>query len=130
MESSQKFFRVFNLVPYDEAIRNALYLNKQTLGEKFYCKIPLDMAHAVEFVSVCEIAHDPIAAESITVSDNNPWIDISTDAMNLSVGPHMYQFSFRNTRFGEMMYLYLYYNLQDDNPEKPYIYMDRGSDKG
>lgn len=129
MESSQKFFRVFNLMDYDDAIRNALYLNKQTLGDKFYCKIPLYMEQEVEFVSVCEITHEDIAAEYISVSENNPWIDISTEAMNLSAGSHLYQFAFRDTRFGEMMYLYLYYNLQDDNPDKPYIYMDRGSDK-
>ena len=121
-----EFFRVFTLATYDDAIRNALFLNKQTLGEKFYCRIPSEQFHDTELVSICEIGHDNIPAESFSTAENNPWIDINAAAMNLTAGPHMYQFKFRNTRFGEIMYLYLYYNLQDDNPEKPYIYMNRG----
>lgn len=122
-----EFFRTFALASYDDAIRNALFLNKQTLGDTFYCRVPSEIFHDVELLSVCEVGHNNISQESITTSADNPWIDIASTAMNLEAGAHMYQFKFRNKRFGEEMSLYLYYNLQDDDPEKPYIYMNRGA---
>ena len=125
MSNSFQFFKVFTLRSYSEAISHAHTLNLATIGEKIYCRIPDEFVDDLEFISCGEVARADIPAEHINVHPENPWIDITASAINQDIGPHMYQFKFRNKRFGEMMSLYLYYVMQNDDPEKSYIYMER-----
>lgn len=123
--SAIKFYKVFRLMSYDDAIAHSHTINLQTIGEKIYCRIPDEQFSNLEFISCGEIAHDVMPPEKWEMNVDFPWINIDTSALNQSIGPHMYQFKFRNKRFDEIMYLYFYYVIQNDKPEQPYIYMER-----
>ena len=55
----------------------------------------------------------------------HPWVDIPVDLLNLSIGLHTYSLEFINLVTGDTFYQYFNYTIQDDDPDKPYIYMNR-----
>lgn len=118
-------FRVFDLAEHDEAIRTAQFISKYDLGETMYCRIPEKYYNDLVFISVCEPGKPNVSDESITIIPDNPWIDIAASAMNQNPGYHMYQFTFFNKAIQQRMFLYIYYFMQLNDPEKPYIYMNR-----
>lgn len=54
-----------------------------------------------------------------------PWIDIPTNLLNTSVGIHTYILRFKNKLTSDILLLSFRYAIQDDDPDKPYIYMNR-----
>ena len=54
-----------------------------------------------------------------------PWVDISVDCLEKSIGLHTYVLEFINPDTGDTFYQYFNYTIQDDDPDKPYIYMER-----
>ena len=56
---------------------------------------------------------------------DRPWVDIPVDCLNLDIGLHTYTLEFINTITGDTFYQYFNYTIQSDNPNKPYIYMNR-----
>jgi len=64
--------------------------------------------------------------ESYTWSGpGHPWVDIKTADLNLDVGMHVYRIQFKNNVTEDLWYQYFCYEIQTDNPEQEYIYMDR-----
>jgi hypothetical protein len=118
-------YRVFDLAPYDDAIRIAQFIAKPDLGETMFCHIPDKYAGSLVFISAAEIGKPNIDDRDITVDGHNPWIDIKSVAMNQNPGYHMYQFTFFNTVIQQKVYLYMFYFMQLSDPDKPYIYMKR-----
>lgn len=53
------------------------------------------------------------------------WYQLPFEQLNQSPGHHKYRMRFVQTQTGLTVSLYFAYILQDDNPEKPYIYMKR-----
>ena len=52
------------------------------------------------------------------------WIDVESRHLDKAPGFHRYRI--QGNKAGEMISLYFNYRVQSDNPEKPYIYMNRG----
>ncbi len=69
-------------------------------------------------------------SDYVTRDENRPWIDIQSSILDVTAGQHTYRMTFN--RLGEKLSAtcWFSYIIQDNNPEKPYIYMDRGEDKG
>lgn len=57
--------------------------------------------------------------------NNGRWIDIPVDCLNLDTGYHQYLVEFINNVTADTLYLYFSYMIQNDDPDKPYIYMNR-----
>lgn len=55
----------------------------------------------------------------------SPWIDIPVDCLDLSLGLHTYTIELVNALTNDTFYQYFNYTIQEDNPDKPYIYMNR-----
>ena len=53
-----------------------------------------------------------------------PWIRITPHSLNISPAYHSYRLHFINCRTDDVFSLYIAYIIQDDNPEKPYVYMN------
>ena len=62
---------------------------------------------------------------SVWKEPGKPWIRIDSDQLDKSVGMHVYKLSFVNLSTKDVFSLYFAYIIQNDDPEKPYIYMDR-----
>lgn len=56
---------------------------------------------------------------------NKPWIRIISDILDWDIGLHIYQLSLVNKYSNDVVSVYFGYIVQDDDPEKPYIYMNR-----
>lgn len=58
---------------------------------------------------------------------NRNWIDIQTTCLNLGIGQHSYRISLFNPTTHDVVYQYFSYIIQNDNPDKSYVYMDKCS---
>lgn len=84
-----------------------------------------------------KLSDDTFYLDSLEVYDPNvdiplfkseldrPWIDIDTDLLDKSVGLHTYIIRFESKLTGDLTFQQFSYIIQNDNPEKPYIYMNR-----
>lgn len=52
-------------------------------------------------------------------------IEMESRVFDFSLGYHTYKFEFIDTNTDDVYYLYASVIIQTDNPEKPYIYMNR-----
>ena len=55
-----------------------------------------------------------------------PWFRIDRDILSMDPGLHIYRLKFVTTISPLPFSVYFAYIIQEDNPEKPYIYMNRG----
>lgn len=53
------------------------------------------------------------------------WIRLSTEVLDNEVGMHTYKIELTDDRTKDKLYLYFSYTIQDDNLDKPYVYMER-----
>lgn len=53
------------------------------------------------------------------------WYRLLSDKLNKEVGLHVYRMLFVNRYTNDVMSLYFAYVLQNDDPKKPYVYMER-----
>ncbi len=53
-----------------------------------------------------------------------PWYRITSSALNVHPGQHIYRMHMVNTVTDDVTSVLFSYILQDDHPDKPYIYMD------
>lgn len=103
-------------------------INLQTHEYYVYIDLPED------FSCPCMILTDMIEiADTFTKSvysdtyreGNRPWIRISFESLNIDPGFHRYLLKFINTASGIEFLKWVQYIIQDDNPDKPYVYMRR-----
>lgn len=62
--------------------------------------------------------------EHCSILKGRHWIDIPSEHLNLTAGYHLYKIVFYDNIINVDCTMYFAYNIQDDNPEKPYDYMD------
>ena len=64
-------------------------------------------------------------ADKTTREEHRPWIDIDRDILDITAGQHVYRMTFQKPDCKLKATCWFSYIIQDNNPEKPYIYMDR-----
>ena len=111
----------------DSSHQDCKVINKATLLDKFHLECDPDLMINSNIISVKEIPNgDELNHEEVFNKINNTWIDISVSNINTEVGYHLYRITMQDKSFNDLFILYFSYIIQDDNPEKSYIYMDRG----
>ena len=102
--------KVFNLQLFGPVLHVQLdpYIHKNFRLMKIY--------HEENCSSVCRYDYDELG---------HPWIDIPVDVLDRCIGLHTYIIEFINVITGDTFYQYFNYTIQNDNPCKPYIYMER-----
>ena len=116
------------LLSYGDSIANRLTLNTANFDWKLWLEIPRDIAKdlTLELVRELGISQREIDIETYIVrEDIKPWLIINPNGLDFTPGFHMLQFIFRNQELQVYQSLYFSYTAQVDNPEKPYIYMNR-----
>jgi hypothetical protein len=66
----------------------------------------------------------------VTRDENRPWIDIQSSILDTAAGQHTYRMAFAKEGVKLTATCWFSYIIQDNNPEKRYIYMDRSEDSG
>lgn len=102
---------------------------KSAIDATAYLKLPsyVDREFVLYQVEQLEpdIADVDISAYVKDCCCNNSWLDISVDGLNLHQGYHKYRVCFINKFTNETYSLFFAYIINDDHPDKDYIYMSR-----
>ena len=118
---------VFEAVDRKYVSSTAQVINRHDIPYYAWIHLPTHTAKYLNLVSVYD-EEDNSAVEFLDAwqrDGSHPWYKIKTGSINLDAGPHMYRLEFINKYTDDMINLYFRYIIQDDNPDKPYIYMKR-----
>lgn len=108
---------------------NATIINKQTIEPYIWVKLPTELSKYLSLYQIDEVTNGVVSVDYtdyVQIEPCKPWIRFDSKMFNLTPGLHTYKLSFVNKFDGDTVSLYISYRLQDDCPDKPYIYMDRG----
>lgn len=101
--------------------------NLYQLEYYMWIDVPDESAQCTKLYELNEIS--PTGKTSIPLTENldhdynRSLFRLKTDVLNLSSGFHMYEMKFIRNATDEIFSLYFSYIIQQDNPDKPYIYM-------
>lgn len=99
--------------------------NLNLLGPVMHVGIDLDVHASCRLLQIADTKTQAVVAPYEYDELGKPWVDIMVDLLDLSIGLHTYRLEFVNLNTGDTYYQYFNYTIQDDNPEQPYIYMQR-----
>lgn len=107
---------------------NTKVFNKNSVPYYMIIEVPYFVEHDLRFVGVYEdkstgLEEVPLAC--IQRSTCHPYLDIMCDVLNMNVGQHEYQIHYIDPFTKNVIVLYFAYIIQDDNPDTPYVYMNR-----
>ena len=103
-------------------------INRNSAPYYMIAELPFFTKYELRFVGLYEDTIDglkEVPLSFIHLNNCHPYIDITSDGLNLEVGQHDYLIKYVDSFTGDIVLLYFSYIIQDDNPSKPYIYMDK-----
>ena len=106
-----KYTKIFNLATLDYHLW--IYLNPQDVRDAYFIK-------ATETGPGADNVH--IYPDTF-VRDSQCWIRVNSGYLNNSIGKHILKLSFVDRYTDTDFSLYASYYIQNDNPDKPYVYM-------
>ena len=119
---------------YKDRSSLTVVMNTQTVSKYVYIHLPVECVHLellglIELNSSADTSDDPEAMpkDAIIKYKDHPWARIKSDVLNWAPGKHVYKLSFgvpHQLNPNKIDY-YISYVSQEDNPEKPYVYMRR-----
>lgn len=122
----------FDLYSYYDALSNSIVLNKSNLESYIWFKIPdniqkrsMSLYQITDFNAENGPADIGFTTETVMREHHRPWIRVNSDILNLKVGFHVLRFHFVDISWDDSASLYFSYTIQDDNPQKSYVYMSR-----
>lgn len=105
--------------------------NTSQISNVLHVHLPMDPYNLGELQEIVPVGNKsygktltPIDLSECTQFTAHPWLDINTSALDLSVGFHLYRLTYNNATYNTTVYIFFNYIIQDDNPERPYIYME------
>ena len=125
-----KYPNHFQLYDSNEAIIHSEVINVSELQDSIWLRLPDDLAKYLTLSSVNSIGFENNGTQ-IDITDkytrdtNRVWIEIHKSVFSLEPGFHMYQLVFDDSGTGSVLNLYFCYHIQDNKPNKDYVYMNR-----
>lgn len=116
----------------DNISYNTKVFNIANLSDIICVKLPQDLPRNVELVEVyCLDDNKKVDFEDyVRHLPYRPWVDIKQSLLNTSIGQHTYRLVFTINDHMLTASCWFSYIIQDNNPDKPYIYMKRDSGGG
>lgn len=121
---------------YKDRSSFTVVMNTQTVAKYVYIHLPVECVH-LELLELIELnrsaetdtSDDPeqMKEDDIIKYKDHPWARIKSSVLNWAPGKHVYKLSFGvpHQMNPEKVDYYISYVSQEDNPEKPYVYMRR-----
>lgn len=116
---------IFEAVSQSRLNTNCKVFNLDLFGPKIFIHLPNWIHDTYRLLSIYDVDSKEAIADYFYESIHELWVDISRYELNLSTGIHTYELEFMNTITGDSLYLYFQYIIQNDDPDKPYVYIDR-----
>lgn len=101
--------------------------NIRNFADTICVKLPDDFPRDFEMVGLYNLETD----KDIDFEDYveqimyKPWVDFKKSVLDTSIGQHVYRMDFMRAGFNIGASCWFSYIIQDNNPEKPYVYMKR-----
>lgn len=115
---------------YSEISSNVKLFNTNELTDYLWIKLPNRYSRPFNLIELDSIQPESCSVDITddSVFKENIWVKIPKDKLNLSAGNHVYRIKLQSVYSEDtVVMLYFSYIIQDDNPDKPYIYMNRDS---
>ena len=115
-------------VPHKDVALYSKVFSAQEVEYFLFVRVSAEIAHHFTLYQVDEIRDD---AEFVCPKDlweHDPgrmWYRFNSAKLNMETGYHTYRLSFVNTYTNDTMILYIAYVIQNNNPDKPYMYMNK-----
>ena len=115
---------------HDDMFRYRKVFNLTEIDYYLYVKLEPPLASIWYLYKVEEKMKDGSLVElqissGEVVRQSPTWLKFQTNFIDTSVGLHVYKFTFVHTITNVVATLWFSYTIQNDNPDKPYIYMKR-----
>ena len=113
---------------HENIARNCKVFNINELDYFLWVKIEPPLSSSYYLYKIEEVKQDglhEVMFKNMFVRESPTWMKIAKDYLNLDIGQHAYKMSFVNTETDILVSLYFSYIIQNDNPDKPYVYMNR-----
>lgn len=123
---------------HKELNKHTPVVNTNEIDYYLYVELPFPVTDPVRLYSMREVTNRDSDFTDIYNGDyddnyqplitqeSNHWLKIANKILNLSVGLHVYRLAFMKADQSDLeIPLYISYIIQDDCPERPYIYMER-----
>lgn len=109
---------------------NTKIYNIADFSEIVCVKLPAQMPRNMELTEIYNLdtQEDLDFTDQTTRDEHRPWIDINSSILDTSIGQHTYRMTFQNLGCKLKAACWFSYIIQDNHPDKPYIYMDRSED--
>jgi hypothetical protein len=104
--------------------------NSKDFSEIVCVKLPPEMPRDMDLTEIYNLntSEDLDFADKTTRDEQKPWIDIDSTILDTTTGQHTYRMTFSKEGVSLKATCWFSYIIQDNNPEKPYIYMTRDED--
>lgn len=111
---------------------HTILYNKADFSDIVCVKLPPELPRDMVLTEIYNLdsQEDLDFADQTTRDENKPWIDISSSILDVTAGQHTYRMTFTKNDCKLKAACWFSYIIQDNHPEKPYIYMDRSEDSG
>lgn len=119
---------------YKNRSSSTVVINTKTLSTYMYIHLPVECVH-LDLFEISQVTAESSSSEDVEVIGKNdiikykdhPWVRIKSKLLDWFPGKHVYKLRFEvphqiNTNSVDY---YISYVSQEDNPEKPYVYMRR-----
>lgn len=93
------------------------------VGKDIWIMLPEDLA--IYPISEISLIDDQKAIDNEQIFREGRAVRVSSDAIRLDKGIHRYDITLFHPITHDIVHCYFQYLIQDDNPDTPYIYMNR-----
>lgn len=111
---------------YKKLNENCEVVNCNEVDEYLIVKLPFNMS-GFKLYDILDVSESPVKTvdfENVRYDEFHPWVDIPWKNLSRISGKHVYKLSFMDMCRKRYITTYISYIIQDDDPNKPYIYMN------
>ena len=116
----------------DQLPLNTKIYNSKDFSDTVCIKLPPQMPRDMQLSEIYNLnaSEDVDFTDFTTRDENRPWVDVQSSILDLTAGQHVYRMTFSKPECKLNATCWFSYIIQDNEPEKPYIYMKRDEDSG
>lgn len=108
---------------YTEVPQNSPIYNTKELEDVFWVKLPAITSNfLLDSLDQIQPATNPVSALP-EIMKENIWLRIPTSLLDTTVGNKIYKVGLSHKCLEDTMTVYFGYTIQNDDPDKPYVYM-------
>lgn len=111
---------------YKKLNEHCIVVNINEVDEYLSVRLPFNM-HGFKLYDILDVSSSPVKTvsfENVKYDEFHPWVDIPWKNLSKLSGKHVYKLSFMDSLKNRYFTTYVSYIIQDDDPHKPYVYMN------